>query len=70
MCAGAILQARIPWVIYGATDSKAGAVTSLFTLLTDPRLNHRCQVVGGVLAEPCGDILTRFFRRQRAMGKK
>lgn len=70
MCAGAILQARIPWVIYGAADPKAGAAASLFTLLTDPRLNHQCQVVAGVLAEPCGDILTRFFRRQRAMGKK
>src|SRR5437773_2287618 len=47
MCAGAILQARIPLVVYGATDPKAGAVASLFSLLDDARLNHRAQVVGG-----------------------
>lgn len=70
MCAGAILQARIPVVVYGADDPKAGAVRSLFTLLDDPRLNHRSQVVSGVLAEPCGAVLTEFFRRQRALGKK
>ena len=70
MCAGAILQARIPTVVYGATDAKAGAVDSLFHLLGDERLNHRCQVIGGVLAEPCGQILTEFFQRQRRLGKK
>ena len=71
MCAGAILQARIPNVVYGAADTKAGAVVSLFTLLNDDRLNHRCTtVLGGVLAEPCGAVLSEFFRRQRAAGKK
>lgn len=70
MCAGAILQARLPVVVYGAADVKAGAVDSLFTLLNDSRLNHRCEVVSGILAEPCGAILTEFFRRQRALGKK
>ena len=70
MCAGAIVLARIPWVVYGAVDPKAGAAQSVFQLLSDSRLNHQCQIVSGVLAEPCGDILTRFFRRQRAMGKK
>jgi tRNA(adenine34) deaminase len=70
MCAGAILQARLPLVIYGASDPKAGAVNSLFQLLSDPRLNHRCQVVPGVLALPCGEVLTQFFARQRALGKK
>lgn len=70
MCAGAIVLARIPVVVYGARDPKAGAVDSLYRLLDDPRLNHRCTVVGGVLAEPCGAILTEFFRAQRAMGKK
>lgn len=70
MCAGAILQARIPTVVYGATDPKAGAVDSLFNLLDDARLNHRCDVVSGVMAEQCGGILTEFFRRQRALGKK
>jgi tRNA(adenine34) deaminase len=70
MCAGAILQARIPIVVYGASDPKAGAVQSLFTLLSDPRLNHRCEVIPGVMAEPCGQILTDFFRAQRRLGKK
>ncbi len=70
MCAGAIVQARIPWVVYGAPDPKAGAVDSLFRLLGDSRLNHRAQVIGGVLAEPCGRILTRFFQGKRRLGKK
>jgi tRNA(adenine34) deaminase len=70
MCAGAILQARIPWLIYGAADPKAGAVHSLFRLLEDGRLNHQTQVVAGILADPCGQILTDFFRRQRDAGKK
>ncbi|MGA2035239.1 MAG: tRNA adenosine(34) deaminase TadA [Thermoguttaceae bacterium] len=70
MCAGAILQARIPTVVYGATDPKAGAVRTLFRLLDDPRLNHRCLIVSEVLAGPCGEILSRFFQRQRQLGKK
>ena len=70
MCAGAILQARIPRVVYGASDPKAGAVQSLFNLLDDARLNHRCSVVSGILSESCGNILSRFFQRQRALGKK
>jgi len=70
MCAGAILQARIPTVVYGAADPKAGAVRSLYRLLEDERLNHTCEVIDGVLAEPCGAILTEFFKAQRAMGKK
>jgi len=70
MCAGAIVQARIPTVVYGAADPKAGAVRTLFRLLDDPRLNHRCLIVSGVLAEPCGQILTRFFQQQRQLGKK
>ena len=70
MCAGAIVQARIPTVVYGATDPKAGAVHTLYRLLDDGRLNHRCLIVSGVLAEPCGEILSRFFQRQRRLGKK
>ncbi len=70
MCCGAILQARIPLVVYGATDPKAGAVQSLFHLLSDNRLNHRSQIVPGILAGPCGEILTRFFQDQRRLGKK
>lgn len=65
MCAGAIIQSRIPRIVYGATDPKAGAVTSLYSLLTDTRLNHTVQVTGGVLAEDCGMILTNFFRSKR-----
>ena len=70
MCAGAIVQARIPTVVYGAADPKAGAVRTLYNLLDDPRLNHRCQIVSGVLADRCGQILSEFFQQQRRMGKK
>ena len=70
MCAGAIVQARIPKVVYGASDPKSGAVQSLFHLLDDARLNHRCSVVSGILAETCGDMLSQFFQRQRILGKK
>ena len=70
MCAGAILQARIPRVVYGATDPKAGAVDTLYQLLRDPRLNHRAEVVSGVMAQQCGGILTEFFEAKRRLGKK
>ncbi len=70
MCAGAIVQARIPVVVYGAADRKAGACHSLYSITDDPRLNHRCRVVAGVEAERCGAILTRFFAAKRALGKK
>ena len=70
MCAGAILQARIPMIVYGAADPKAGAVHSLFKLLNDARLNHRASVIAGVREDECGSILTNFFREQRAKGKK
>jgi tRNA(adenine34) deaminase len=70
MCAGAIVQARLPSLVYGAADPKAGAVHTLYRLLDDPRLNHRAEVVAGVLAEPCGQILSRFFQEQRRLGKK
>ncbi len=65
MCAGAIVQARVPRVVYGARDPKAGAVDSLFRLLDDPRLNHRAMVTGGVLANECGMILSQFFATKR-----
>lgn len=65
MCAGGIVQARVPRVVYGARDPKAGAVESLFTLLADDRLNHRCEVTTGVLADECGEILRQFFRERR-----
>jgi tRNA(adenine34) deaminase len=69
MCAGAILQARIPRLVFGAEDPKAGAVTSLYRLLEDERLNHRVEVTEGVLAEECGQLLTEFFRRRRLEAK-
>jgi tRNA(adenine34) deaminase len=65
MCAGAIVLARIPRVVYGAADPKAGAVTTLYQILGDPRLNHRAEVVAGVLADECGAILSRFFEQKR-----
>lgn len=70
MCAGAILLSRIPRVVFGASDPKGGAVHSLYQLLTDPRQNHRCEVVAGVLGPECGHLLTQFFAAKRAMGKK
>jgi len=70
MCAGAILLSRIPRVVFGASDPKAGAVVSLYQLLNDTRLNHCADVVGGVLGRDCGELLTRFFAAKRALGKK
>lgn len=65
MCAGAIVLARIPRVVFGALDPKGGAVRSLYRILEDSRLNHRSEVVAGMLAEPAGRILSDFFRRKR-----
>jgi tRNA(adenine34) deaminase len=70
MCAGAIINARIPNVVYGAPDLKAGAAASLFSLLTDPRLNHRASVEAGVLADESIARLQAFFRNLRASGQK
>lgn len=70
MCAGAIVQARIPLVVFGCTDPKAGACVTLYQLTNDPRLNHRAPVVGGVLAERCSALLTAFFAGKRQLGKK
>ncbi|HNS53587.1 MAG TPA: tRNA adenosine(34) deaminase TadA [Syntrophales bacterium] len=65
MCAGALVQARVARLVFGATDPKGGAVVSLYRVLEDPRLNHRIDVTGGVLAAECGEILSRFFREKR-----
>jgi tRNA(adenine34) deaminase len=62
LCAGAILSARIPRVVFGAWDEKAGAAGSVHDLLRDRRLNHRVEVVGGVLERECGALLSGFFR--------
>ena len=69
MCAGAILQSRVPRVVYGARDIKAGCVDSLYRLLNDARFNHECIVTEGVLADECGQILTDFFRALRERKK-
>jgi len=65
MCVGAILQARLGRLVFGCLDPKAGAVESLYRLCDDERLNHRLPVLGGVLAEACGFLLTDFFGRLR-----
>jgi tRNA(adenine34) deaminase len=70
MCAGAVVQARVPFVIYGCADLKAGACHTLYRITSDERLNHRCGVLGGVLAEPCAALLRQFFLERRAEGKK
>ncbi|MFJ8592055.1 tRNA adenosine(34) deaminase TadA [Streptomyces sp. NPDC093598] len=62
MCAGAIQQSRVDRLVYGARDEKAGAAGSLWDLLRDRRLNHRPEVIGGVLSEECAGLLTEFFR--------
>jgi tRNA(adenine34) deaminase len=70
MCAGAIVNARIPELVYGCSDPKAGAVETLYQLCTDTRLNHRVAVTSGLLAHDCGNLLTSFFASKRSMGKK
>jgi tRNA(adenine34) deaminase len=70
MCAGAIVLARVPMVVYGTVDPKAGACDSLYRITSDGRLNHRAQVVSGVLAERCAQILSDFFAAKRRLGKK
>jgi tRNA(adenine34) deaminase len=68
MCAGAILHARIRRLVYAASDPKAGACGSVLEVMNHPRLNHRVEVVSGVLAEECGAMLTNFFRMRRGSG--
>jgi tRNA(adenine34) deaminase len=70
MCAGALVNARIARVVFGATDPKAGALTSLYTLGSDTRLNHRFTVTGGVLAAEGARRLSEFFAKLRAAGEK
>ncbi|HEY3353079.1 MAG TPA: tRNA adenosine(34) deaminase TadA [Polyangia bacterium] len=66
MCAGAIVNARLPRLVFGCLNPKAGAVRTLYALCEDPRLNHRVEVVGGILGEECGARLRRFFLELRA----
>lgn len=65
MCAGAILHARIARLVYATTDPKAGACGSVLSVMNHPALNHRVEVVSGVLSEPCRTLLTEFFRARR-----
>lgn len=65
MCAGAIVQARIPRLVYGCLDPKGGAIESLYRVADDPRLNHRVEVVSGVRGERCSELLTSFFLELR-----
>jgi tRNA(adenine34) deaminase len=65
MCAGAIVLARVPRVVYGTVDPKAGAAGSVLDVLAEPRLNHRPEVAGGLLAEECAAVLRAFFRTRR-----
>lgn len=65
MCAGAIVQCRVPTVVYGTPDPKAGCAGTLMNLLQEPRFNHRTEVISGVLQEDCALLLTQFFRKLR-----
>jgi tRNA(adenine34) deaminase len=65
MCAGALVNARIARLVFGCTNPKAGAVTTLYQLVSDPRLNHRVAVSGGVLAAECASVLSEFFAELR-----
>lgn len=75
MCSGVIQQSRIKRLVFGASDEKAGTVSSLYTVLQDHRFSHTCEVQGGILAQECGDIIQKFFQKKRkaqkeAKGKK
>jgi len=70
MCAGAIVLARIERLVYGADDPKAGACGSLYNLVQEERLNHWVPIERGILADECGQLLSDFFAKKRAMGKK
>src|SRR5438034_11096495 len=69
MCAGAVVLARLPLLVYGAADPKAGACDTLYQITSDDRLNHRVQVVRGVLADRCAAVLSGFFAEKRRLGK-
>ena len=70
MCAGAIVAARVPRLVYGCDDPKAGAVRTLYKICEDERLNHCVEVTPNVCTEECAEILRAFFRIQRSLGKK
>lgn len=70
MCAGAIVQSRVPLTVYGTPDPKAGCAGTLMNLLEEPRFNHRTEVIQDILQEECADLLTSFFRRLRQKPSK
>jgi tRNA(adenine34) deaminase len=70
MCAGALVLARIDRLVYGCDDPKTGAVKSLYNIATDSRLNHRLEVISGIMADECGKLLTEFFQKRRPEGSK
>lgn len=69
MCAGAIIHARVGRLVFGAFDPKAGAVSSVYDVIAQPRLNHRPDWQGGLLERECGDVLRNFFRERRAAAR-
>ena len=69
MCAGAIVNARVPRLVYGCADPKAGAVRTLYRICDDERLNHRVQITPDVRSDACALLLQEFFRKQRSLGK-
>jgi tRNA(adenine34) deaminase len=70
MCAGAMVNARLGRIVYGCADPKAGACRTLYAIPTDERLNHRVQVVGGMMTSRCAELLRQFFRRRRKHGRR
>ena len=70
MCSGAMQHARIKKLVYGASDPKTGACGSVINLMAEPKLNHHCEVVGGILAEECGAVLSEFFKQRRLTSKQ
>jgi tRNA(adenine34) deaminase len=70
MCAGAIVNARVDRLVYGASDPKAGAVRTLYQICDDPRLNHRVSITAGLMAEECGELLRRFFQARRTASRE
>ena len=69
MCSGAMQHARIKKLVYGASDAKTGACGSVVNLMAEPKLNHHCEVLGGVMADECGAILSGFFKQRRLINK-
>ncbi|WP_408637963.1 tRNA adenosine(34) deaminase TadA [Paenibacillus sonchi] len=70
MCAGAMVQSRVPLTVYGTPDPKAGCAGTLMNLLEEPRFNHRTEVIQGILQQECAELLTTFFRQLRKKSSK